>query len=82
MNIDLRYFHEDEFREWKGRMIVRLLVLEDTLRHQWGDKITVSPVEGALGRHKGPHAMTQHNVDMWGEVRAMDQFLKGQPRRR
>lgn len=76
-SIDLRYFSLDEFRDWKGRMSYRLLVLEDTLRHMWGAAITVSPVEGALGRHKGQSNTSQHNYDRWGEVRAMDQFLEG-----
>lgn len=77
MNIDLRYFDPDEFREWWPHMSLRLLVLLDSLRHQWGAGITVSPVTGALGRHNGDSDPTQHNIDRWGEVRAADVFLSG-----
>jgi len=75
--IDLRYFTEPEFRDWWPHMSLRLLLLLDSLRHQWGDSITISPIKGALGRNNGEADSSQHNVDRWGEVRAADVFLSG-----
>lgn len=76
MIIDLRYFTPTEFRDWWPHMSLRLLVLMDSGRHQWGDQWEISPVEGALGRHRGD-ALTQHNIDRWDEVRAADFFMHG-----
>jgi len=75
--IDLRYFSKGEFRDWFDDMSLRLLFLLDSLRHQWGSSITISPVRGALGRHNGETDTSQHNFDKWGEVRAADVFLEG-----
>ena len=75
--IDLRYFTESEFRDSWDVMSLRLLFLLDSLRHQWGGSISISPVPGALGRHNGPDDTSQHNFDRWGEVRAADVFLAG-----
>lgn len=73
---DLRYFHKSEFGAWWNRMSPRLLVLLDSLRHQWGQPIRISPADGALGRH-ARDGLTQHNIDKWGEVRAADIFPDG-----
>ena len=75
--IDLRYFSQAEFRDSWDVMSVRQLILMDSARHQWGKKITVSPVLGALARFNGPDDQSQHNVDMWGECRACDVFFEG-----
>lgn len=72
----LRYFHPDEFGEWLPFMSVRLLVMLDVLRHMWGQPIRVSPAKGALGRRLGERA-SQHNVDRWKEVRAIDVMPQG-----
>ena len=72
----LYYFEPDEFREWYFDMSPRLLVMLDTLRHQWGRVIEVSPADGALGRRMG-ESLSQHNVAKWGEVRAVDIFPEG-----
>ena len=76
MNIDLRYFTPDEFREWWPQMSPRLLVMLDVLRHQWGQPIEISPADKAIGRKAGA-SLTQHNIDKWGEVRAVDIFPAG-----
>lgn len=70
--IDLRNWNPSEFREWWPDMSVRLLVLLDVFRYQWGRPCQVSPAPGALGRNQGRDARSQHNVDRWGEVRAAD----------
>lgn len=73
----LRHFRPQEFGEWWPRMSVRLLEVLDEFRAIWGAPVTISPVEGALGRHMGPDAASQHNVDRWREVRAADVFPHG-----
>lgn len=75
--IDLRHFRQAEFRDWWPYMSLRLLFLLDSLRHQWGSSITISPVTGALGRENGGDDPSQHNYEKWGEVRAADIFLSG-----
>lgn len=77
MTLDLRYFSPDEFRDWFTSMSPRLLFLQDSLRHQLGAAITVSPHPRALGRENGPDDTSQHNIDRWGEVRANDVFVDG-----
>ena len=72
MTIQLNHFVADEFREWWPQMSVRLLVTLDLFRWQWGDIVTPSPVEGGIGR--SDDSESQHNVDQWGEVRAIDAF--------
>ncbi len=75
MKLDLRYFDPDEFRDWFPSMSPRLLMLQDSLRHQLGRKIKVSPHPLALGRNNGEDDPSQHNIDRWGEVRANDVFV-------
>ena len=57
-------------------MDTRLLVLLDSLRHQWGAAIMISPATGSLGRSLG-NSLSQHNIDKWGQVRAADVFVEG-----
>lgn len=51
-----------------------LLLKLDEFRHRWGAPVMISPVDGALGRHAGDSSQSQHNVDLFGEVRAADVF--------
>jgi len=60
-----------------GLMSPRLLVLLDLFRWRLlteglAHGVEVSPASGAVGRRLGPDASSQHNVDRWGEVRAID----------
>jgi hypothetical protein len=77
MTIAMEHFQPSEFREWRGRMSVRLLHVLDAFRDEWGAPCTVSPHPDALGRHLGAGHTSQHNYDQWGEVRACDLFPKG-----
>ena len=72
----LYYFEPGEFREWYRSMSPRLMVMLDVLRHQWGQPIEVSGADGALGRNMGG-SLSQHNIDKWGDVRAVDVFPHG-----
>jgi len=70
----MQYFTPAEFREWYSDMSPRLLTLLDVLRFTLGKSIVISPVDGALGRKKGPSDLSCHNIDVWGEVLAVDLF--------
>ena len=75
--VHLRYFDPSEFRAWWPYMSTVLLGKLDEWRHHLGQEIEgvrvmISPAHGALGRHDGPDGTGQHNVDRWGEVRAVD----------
>ena len=69
----LEYFTPSEFGVWWPLMSTDLLKRLDLFRELMGSKVIISPVNGALGRHGGD-STSQHNVDMWGEVRAVDVF--------
>lgn len=79
-DLTLRYFKPDEFRGWWDQMDPALLVLLDRLRARLapltpdagGVPISISPHPRAIGRHDGPDGDSQHNIDRWGEVRAID----------
>jgi hypothetical protein len=73
--LKLHYFKASEFGDWWGLMDYGLLVRLDVLRHQWGNPIRISQAEGAIGRHDDSES--QHNVDRWGTVRAVDIYPGG-----
>ena len=72
---NLRYFKASEFGVFYPLMSKDLLLKLDEFRHRWGAPVVVSPAAGGIGRHGGGDS--QHNVDKWGEVRAVDVFPKG-----
>lgn len=74
--LKLIYFKPAEFGEWWPLMNHDLLVKLDAFRGAWGYPVMVSPAEGGLGRRDGPEGASMHNVERWGEVRAVDVFLK------
>lgn len=53
-----------------------LLLKLDAFREVWGFPVEVSKAPGGIGRHGGEHDASQHNIDKWGEVRAVDIFPK------
>lgn len=70
----LHYFDRSEFireEDWFTKMSPRLLVLLDTFRHLTGMCI-ISPHKDAIGRRDDTDS--QHNIEKWGEVRAVDVF--------
>lgn len=76
----LHYFDRSEFvrdEDWFPLMSPRLLVLLDTFRHLTG-KCIISPNKDAIGRRDDTDS--QHNVEKWGEVRAVDVFPTMEPR--
>lgn len=73
----LQYFKPSEFREWLPSMSPRLLTLLDVMRHIMGLPFQISPHPKSLGRHLGPSAQSEHNLDYWGEVLAVDGFFIG-----
>lgn len=74
-SVNLRYFSEHEFGGWFESMNPKLLEKLDQFRHEWGFPVQVSSHEDAVGRHLGD-STSQHNIDRWGMVNAIDVFPK------
>jgi len=72
-----QHFSQEEFREWSEDMSPRLITMLDVLRFKLGSAIEISASEYALGRNLGRGKMSEHNVDEWGEVLAVDCFISG-----
>ena len=58
-------------------MSPRLVTMLDVLRFRLGRPIAISASEYALGRNLGVGKMSEHNIDEWGEVLAVDCFISG-----
>lgn len=73
---NVRYFEPWEFerqgRQWWNDLSPRLLIMLDVLRHRWGKPIHISDDLYAIGRRLGQRGTSQHNIDHYGEVRAVD----------
>ena len=72
----LRYFTPSEFRGWWTVMDPEILTIIDNFRHEWGAPVFISPVDGAIGRRLRD-SQSQHNIEKWGEVRAVDLMPQG-----
>ena len=72
----MNHFTPNEFNGWFERMSADQLTALDKFRELWGAPVSVSPVEGAVGRHGGG-SKSMHNIDRYGEVRATDVFPSG-----
>jgi len=72
-----QYFSQEEFREWSDDISPRLVTMMDVLRFKLGSPIEISASEYALGRNLGRGKMSEHNIDEWGEVLAVDCFIGG-----
>jgi len=70
-------FSQEEFREWSDDMSPRLVTMLDVLRFRLGSAIEISASEYALGRNLGRNELSEHNIDEWGEVLAVDCFISG-----
>ncbi len=73
----LRYFNPSEFGEWWPLMSTDLLTKLDEFRDRLGVPVRISPATGSLGREDGVAGTSQHNIDLWGEVRAVDVMFTG-----
>jgi hypothetical protein len=72
-----QHFSAEEFREWSDDMSARLITMLDVLRFRLGRPIAISASEYALGRNLGRNELSEHNIDHWGEVLAVDCFIGG-----
>jgi len=72
-----QHFSAEEFRDWADDMSARLITMLDILRFRLGSPIEISLSEYALGRNLGRNELSEHNVDEWGEVLAVDCFIGG-----
>lgn len=68
------YFKPEEFGGWYEQLSQQLLYKLNAFRDLWGAPVSISQNKDAVGRHTGTG---QHNVDLWGEVRAVDIFPSG-----
>lgn len=75
--LSLKHFSPWEFRTWFADMSPELLKKLDTFRELWGQPVVISSHADGLGRKLGPADTSQHNVNKWGEVRAVDVFPEG-----
>lgn len=71
----LNHFTPSEFGIYYPLMSSDLLLKMDKFRELWGAPVEVSKAPGGIGRH-GAGDESQHNIDAWGEVRAIDLFPK------
>jgi hypothetical protein len=71
-DLGVTYFSPGEFNGWWPLIDPRWLVCADILREMSGLIIDVSPVDGAIGRRLGESSLTDHNVDRFGRVHAVD----------
>ena len=72
-----QHFSTEEFREWSDDMSARLVTMLDVLRFKLDSPIEISLSKYALGRELGRGKMSEHNIDEWGEVLAVDCFISG-----
>jgi len=72
-----QHFSQEEFRDWAEDMSPRLVTMLDVLRFRLGSAIEISASGAALGRNLGRDKLSEHNVDHWGEVLAVDCFIGG-----
>jgi len=72
-----QHFTQEEFREWAEDMSPRLVTMLDVLRFKLGSAIEISGSEYALGRNLGLGYLSEHNIDYWYEVLAVDCFIRG-----
>ncbi len=72
----LKYFKPDEFGIFYTFINNTTLLKLDAFREAWGKPVIVSSAKGSIGRHGGD-SNSQHNIDKFGETRAIDVFPSG-----
>jgi len=72
-----QYFSSEEFREWADDISPRLVTMLDVLRFRLGSAIETSNSKYALGRELGRDDLSEHNIDHWRSVLAVDCFISG-----
>lgn len=70
-------FAASEFHGHFDLMSGRLLAFLDLLRFQLGRPIEISKAAGAVARFNGKQSRSEHNVDFWRAVLAVDCFIAG-----
>lgn len=71
----MKYFKPTEFGLWYDQLSPVLKYNLDALREELGAPIHLSKAKVAIGRNLGSDNTSQHNVDKWGEVRAVDGYV-------
>ena len=73
----MKYYKIHEFQGWYYNLNPVLKIKLDDLRDEWKTKIYISSAPGAVGRHLGPNNLSQHNIDKWPTVNAVDVLPNG-----
>lgn len=73
------YFSDGEWQNKLNQVNDKLPLALNELRYLWGAPIVISGDSEAVVRHGGV-SDSQHNIDKWGESRAVDFFPKGMTR--
>ena len=72
-----QHFKPSEFGKWAQAMSARLVTMLDVLRFWLDVPVHLSASKYALGRELGKGEMSEHNIDEWGSVLAVDCFISG-----
>lgn len=72
MRKKMKWFSPAEFGLWYPLINRDLLKRLDEFRERWGAPVVISKADGGIGRHG--NGESQHNVDRWGSIRAIDVF--------
>ena len=72
-----KHFSQEKFRDCAEDMSPRLVTMLDVLRFRLGSPVEISGSKYALGRDLGRDDLSEHNIDHWGEVLAVDCFVRG-----
>lgn len=68
----MKYFVESEFNGYYSTLSNDLKRKLDKFRAKWGEPVNISQAPGAVGRYDDSNS--QHNINKWGETRAIDVF--------
>ncbi|NRB42683.1 MAG: hypothetical protein HRU20_30145 [Pseudomonadales bacterium] len=71
------HFQASEFHGFYDQLNPDLLVSLNLFREWWGAPVHISPLADGVGRYLGADKDSQHNIDKWGQVNAVDFFPEG-----
>lgn len=70
------FFKDSEFHGYEDQLAPGLRDKLNRFRLMWGAPVLVSGDPESVGRERGD-SLSQHNVEKWGETRAIDVFPQG-----
>lgn len=75
--MNMKHFSPEEFHGQLDFVAADTLIALVEFRELWAAKVYISPAPGAVARWAGGDNASQHNVDRWGETRAIDTMPEG-----